>query len=792
MRRVVWLLLLLPMGAVARAEEGPPTNRIALLTVRGEGPRRIDEAAWRALGVDDPRLLVLRRDGEPVTLYGQAGALFFAARGLPGESTGIATYELERLDSPGPALESPPVAGVALPREVAFDRVHGALPAATPAIYDPASATLPRWFLGMAPPGQELKLVLDALGAEPGTEQTLEVEIYGTWDGLAVLEGTWGDVALGRVASPDPSSEHIVRFALSPGMVPDHAQPLTLRNVSPPPGPPPARDVSEDRGTLYIDAVRLVGKGARLVPWSSAHVVVPAPAGARATPLATAGRAQHVIVATPPLLIPARRLAAHRTARGLPSVVVPVVDVYDAYGYGSATALALHTFLSDLQMRPDAPLRYVVLAGDATLDRTDIGDDVTIPVPMARTMYNGATPADLMYVRADPAAPGPQIGRLPFETAAEMDAYVTRLIRYEATPPVADSRQLLRFITSPGRFGAFIDGLIEGRFRSVLTESIPAAYDIAVTYADPASPYMWPAPEFHAHVVEGINDGALFFTYVGHGFAQGFDTLQVRSQTYPILHVRDAPRVAVRSTPPIVFVLACTTAMFDGTRGVGIGEALLRQPEGPIAYWGATRVCHPGFNALMGESIARAMTSGAEARPPLGTILERAVTETLDPSNRQIVRAAIATLGGAPAARLAREGAWMYALLGDPATPVALPRTDLAVAVAVDEERRTVQVEVRGVAEGTTVRAQLERPRSHRPTVPHTPIDASDPASAERVRANHAAANDLVLMQGQARITNGVALFTWEVPAGLALPGLVVKARAHVDADVHVGAATLP
>ena len=204
-----------------------------------------------------------------------------------------------------------------------------------------------------------------------------------------------------------------------------------------------------------------------------------------------------------------------------------------------------------------------------------------------------------------------------------MDAYVDRLIAYETSPPADPSRRLMRFVTNEARFGVLVDRLIETMFRSVLTSNIPAGYDIEVTFASPESPYLWPPPEFDDKVIEGFNDGCLFYTYVGHGFAQGFDSLRVGGRRFPVLHVDGADRVRCRQTPPAVFVVACTTATFDDPRSLGIGETLLANPAGPIAYWGATRICHPAANALLGRAIARHM-SREEGRWRLGDILQHA------------------------------------------------------------------------------------------------------------------------------------------------------------------------
>ncbi len=799
MRRYLLLLALLLVGAGtvhAEGESGP--TRVGLIRLRDDGAYRITREQWRGLGISDPLRLEVRRSGKALTTFVGAeagladGAIGFAATRTASAHSAFAVYELWQQPKARPPRQAPPSPGVPLPRAITTDRLWGPLPAAEPAIYDRA---MPHWFLGLAPRGQAATIQLGPLGAAPGSAQILEVDIRGAWSDLAILEARWGEVALGRAATADASGGATLQWTLAPGAVPAAPAALVLRNVSPTPSAPPRHDVSEGRGTLAIDAVRLVGRGSRLMRWPDARPVTIQAAGPPADPLARAGHARHVIVATPPLLSGARRLAAHRSAHGLPSVAIAVTDIYDRYGFAERHPAAVRAFVRDLQQREQAPLEFLVLAGDATFDRTDIGKAVTIPAPMVRTMYNGATAADVLYAGDSATEGATAIGRLPFASEAVMDAYVARLIRYEDNTPLDPSRRLLRFITSPGRFGPFIDGIIESRFRRVLANSIPPAYDVAITFAHPRSPYLWPPTEFNAHVLKSINAGALYAIYVGHGFAQGFDTLRVGGRRFPILHVRDAPQVAIRGTAPVMFVLACTTAMFDGTSGPGIGEALLRQPAGPIAYWGATRVCHPGFNALMGESIAGTLARKSAERPRLGDLLAVARKEALDPLNRKIVRAAIRAFSGGPTTqRIASEGALMYALLGDPALRVAVPRASLTLQATPDVAAGSLEVTVGGqFPVGTRIAVALEWPRSHKVAPRHQGLNAADPTAYPQIRENHTAANALGLAQAEGvATTHGSLTVQLKVPAGQALPGLVVKAHAVFAGDVHSGALRLP
>ncbi|MHC5010680.1 MAG: C25 family cysteine peptidase [Planctomycetota bacterium] len=555
-----------------------------------------------------------------------------------------------------------------------------------------------------------------------------------------------------------------------------------------------------DRGQeakAIVVSVPATGPHPELFASTAVRDLVPTAATDRPDPIAGAAEARHVILAVPELVAPSRRLSAHRTQTGTPSVVIPVTDVYDAFGHGEQTPRGIRQFVLALMEREEASLDYVLLAGDATLDRTDLAPFVTIPAPMARTLYNGATASDRLYtMQPGEATGGPSIGRLPFRETEEMERYVDRVIRYETAPPAHETRRLMRFVTSEGRFGPLIDRVIEQQFRKVLTHDLSPAYDVEVTFASERSPYLWPPPEFNDKVISCVNDGCLFLTYIGHGFAQGFDSLHVGDARFPILHVADVDRVRCEGTPPAMFVVACTTAIFDLPTTEGVGEALMKQPEGPVAYWGATRICHPGANTLLGRNIARFM-SREEGSLRLGQILDLARDEAIRPTlpdpDLALIRFGIKQLsGGGDADRFALEGSWMYALLGDPALRVAFPKADLVVTPTWQEEDVLRVLVDAPLPDGTEIRLSLELPRDRDPYDPPTVEDPLDAASFDAIRDTHRRMNDLRVMWARAILGGGTASFDLEVPAELDREGLLLKAWAIAEGDVHQGTAPLP
>ena len=795
MRRSLPVVLLLCL-LTPPVEAAPPATLVAHVTVREPGDYVIAAADLQTLGIRSPAYAEVRLFGRVVApCPGESTDLFLRVPRSDNRSSGLTTYQLWRRTTPRPIVPARMEVNASLAGRTVLDRdrVYGELAAADPDIY--AAPDLPVWFLAAVSPTRPATIQLAPRGSDPRASHVLGVTVYAAHRGTVALQATWGGRDLGIARVQHAVGGAALRWMLPPSAVPGEAQPLTLVDRSPRPPPAPARDVSNGRRTVYIDELSLTGIDTTppSSTWSlGARRVTPRPVSAVVDPLVTAGRAEHVILATPPLVEAAHRLARHRTKTGIPSVVVPLADVYDGpYGFGNRSPAAIVRFIDALRSRPGIPLRYVLLAGDATFDRTDFGADITLPTPMARTMYNGATSADRLYVLPPKGATGgASIGRLPFRTAEEMQSYVERVIRYESTPPAHPARRLLRFVTSEGRFGTFIDNMMERQFRSILAKDVPPAFDVEVTFASETSPFLWPPPEFNQKVIDGLNEGALFYTYVGHGFAQGFDTLRVGGARHPILHLKDAPKLRVHGTPPIVLVLACTTAMFDGTASDGVGEALLKQPEGPVAYWGATRVCHPIYNTWIGQALARRIASG----PPLdrlGDILDAARDHVLEHPPAGAVGLLLKNFAGVQDMnRLMREGALMYTLLGDPALKVALPRADLQVRASVEGEQ--VAVEVQGpLPEGVTLHVSLELPRNRSVETPTPVATPQDPATFPQIRKIHARMNDWALERVEGRLRNGRWAGSLAL-GGRAPKGLIVKAWAVTSEDVHQGAVRLP
>ena len=795
---LAWPMLVL-VGACPRPAGGAPEDGPPAVVVPGDGTGAVrDVFVPRA----ELRRLWPTWDGGPLAAEGALGPVRTAADGARVLARGEAPLVLRRGDGGvAPPAAAPRTATTLTAGAVRVasraGNVFGDVASSDPGVYD---RDVPHWYAFALPPGGTATTEVDRAlpapraGEGPGV---FSLRAVATHAGPVRLRVSVAGVDLGVAETATAAGG--ARFAWPLAGVGARAKGwrLEIADVSPPVKPSEdPDDVSDGVGTLWVESMTAdvpaadAGAPGTLVEvepgvWvpAVAHEV---PAGGLVAwtppPLGDVAAADMIVVAAPSLLEGARRLAAHRSAHGVAAVVVPTTALAPPGDADRLTA-GIERLVATPRRHGDRP-RYLLLVGDADRDRAS---PETVPARYVRTLYNGATATDRPYAAG---GSGAIVGRLPFSSPAALDAYVARVVRAETAPPADDTRRTLRFVTSEGRFGEAIDRMLENLFTQVVAHHIPPSYDVEVTFARPKSDFGWPAAEFNDKVLDGLNTGALFFTYVGHGWWNGFDQLRVEGRRYPILRRDDAAKVTVRGTPPAVFVVACTTALFDDPRVRAVGEALLDRPEGPLAYWGATRVCHPAWNSVVGRQLAIEMFRDRDRR--LGDVIDAAVRASVGPAPEDDMPRKVIELGARQMLknphvdldRLKDEGAAMYVLLGDPALALPFPAEDLAV--AAEATPKGVRVTVRGaVPDGTEVAVAVEVSRTKVLPLERDPSWSPE----ETMRRRHDRSNDKSVARAVGRAAGGVVVVELELPE-VARGTLFAKARAIFGDDVHQGAAS--
>ena len=226
---------------------------------------------------------------------------------------------------------------------------------------------------------------------------------------------------------------------------------------------------------------------------------------------------------------------------------------------------------------------------------------------------------DLYYGDLDgDECPELAVGRLPAKNAEELARMLRRSIDYEQSQSFGPWRDRINATAGVGGFGVLADTAIESVARRLLSEGIPDRFQLNMTYASLTSPYCPDPFSLTRSFIGKINEGGLFWVYIGHGSVDRLDDFVVGADAIPICLKEDVARFDVQDGPPIALMLACFTGAFDA-RVDCFAETLLARKDGPVAVIAGSRVTMPyGLSQLSTE-----MMDGCfrDQIPTLGGIL---------------------------------------------------------------------------------------------------------------------------------------------------------------------------
>ncbi len=269
----------------------------------------------------------------------------------------------------------------------------------------------------------------------------------------------------------------------------------------------------------------------------------------------------------------------------------------------------------------------------------------------------------------DDQLPDLAIGRLCVRSREELQTQVRKILFYEKYPDPGRWQRQINLVAGIGSFGPVTDTMIEMATKKFLTGGIPAAYQTTMTYANWQSPYCPDPCRFREATLFRLNEGCLFWIYIGHAQQRFLAPVLVPGAVFPILDVDDSRRVNAAQGLPIAVFLACYTGAFDQAEDC-LAEALLRAEGGPVAAICGSRVTMPYGMAVMSDALLDEYF--VRRRATVGELLlaakRRMGADEKDNPRRQLLDALAAAISPAadqlPAERL--EHVALFNLLGDP------------------------------------------------------------------------------------------------------------------------------
>lgn len=332
-------------------------------------------------------------------------------------------------------------------------------------------------------------------------------------------------------------------------------------------------------------------------------------------------------------------------------------------------------------------LRYVLLVGDAGpagQQATSAATDLRVPTGRIAAKVNvawGSEPeiaTDNWYADLDDdQLPDLAIGRLCVDSPGELQTHVRKILWYEKYPDPGRWQRQINLVAGIGSFGTLADTVLEMTTKKFLTGGIPAAYQTTMTYANWRSPFCPDPRQFRQATLFRLNEGCLFWIYIGHAQQRFLAPVSVPGAAFPILDADDAMHVSAAHGLPIAILLACYTGAFDHAEDC-LAEALVRAQGGPVAAICGSRVTMPYGMAVMSDALLDEYF--VQRRATLGDLLlaakRRMGGDEKDNPRRQLLDALAAAISPAadqlPAERL--EHVALFNLLGDPLLRLPQPR----------------------------------------------------------------------------------------------------------------------
>ncbi len=267
---------------------------------------------------------------------------------------------------------------------------------------------------------------------------------------------------------------------------------------------------------------------------------------------------------------------------------------------------AIRKSIGDLEIAAPKSIKFILLASDVgVLPNQQVAVPVQYHRSTAMVKLGGdeQIASDNTYGDLDgDDLPDVAVGRIPADNPKQLASVLARTIAFEQQQDVNRWRRDVHVIAGVGGFGALADGVIEMTTRRFLSDRIPGWADLTMTQASPQSPYCPDPWRFSEMAVQRLNQGGMFWVYIGHGHVRHLDMLHCDNQWLPILTHEHLPLINVQMNSPIAIFLACYTGAFDAVED-SLAEQLVMHEQGPVAALGASRVSGPYGLAMLANGM---------------------------------------------------------------------------------------------------------------------------------------------------------------------------------------------
>lgn len=319
---------------------------------------------------------------------------------------------------------------------------------------------------------------------------------------------------------------------------------------------------------------------------------------------------EFLIISDPAFIDALQPLRAARQAQGLATQIISTDAIYSAQRAPSRSADSIAAFLRGQASR--GALRYMLLVGGDSYDYDDVlglGSQSFVPTFYRRTSnFVGHAPSDLPYADFDgDRRPDLAIGRWPVRTAAEVQALITKGVRFAENAGSGGALRIADRASASYSFAAQ-NAIMLGATAYASPQSELALDSFEASAAGNSAA--------RAQLQSAVNGGARWLNYFGHGSPYQWSSSG-------LLRASDlsAGLFSNASTPFLATQWGCWGAYYVLPQYDSLAHTLLASPSGAAALIGASTLSETGRSVTMASRLLPLLDSN----PRLGDAWQQAL-----------------------------------------------------------------------------------------------------------------------------------------------------------------------
>jgi hypothetical protein len=297
-------------------------------------------------------------------------------------------------------------------------------------------------------------------------------------------------------------------------------------------------------------------------------------------------------------------------------------DVYNSFGFGLESPMAIRSYLEYAYENYDAPAPCaVVLVGDGHYDYLDnmnrhapsyippyiwsrvtsVGDD--------NYVYFGKLDwldSDSSYIIVPDRGWDMMIARWPVRSSAEVSDYVAKLKNYESDETKGSWRSRITYVADDEFKGESSSEIIHTAMAETLAVfHTPAEFVKQKIYL---TEYPFAAsgekPAVNDAIIRAVNEGTLILNYIGHGSPEVWADEHVLKKSADLNRMNNSDKLTV------VIAASCSIGFFDSPDRESMAEIMFRQQGGAITTVSAMRMVYAGDNSIFNYDLYDVVFAG--------------------------------------------------------------------------------------------------------------------------------------------------------------------------------------